>query len=102
MPSPYLTKSDFKACLDCRTKLHYRKESYPSNFEEDEYMQFLADGGFMIELVAKARYPSGVDLADERDAVAATRRTAELLAADGTVVFEAAAIVGNTTSVQTS
>ena len=25
MPSPYLSKSDFKACSDCRTKLFYRK-----------------------------------------------------------------------------
>lgn len=26
---PYLTKSDFKACFDCRTKLLYRKNGYP-------------------------------------------------------------------------
>ena len=52
MPSPYLTKSDFKASFDCRTKLFYRKNSYPSNTDENAYLKFLADGGFMIELVA--------------------------------------------------
>ena len=67
MPSPYLTKSDFKACYDCRTKLYYRKKSYPTNLDENEYLQFLADGGFMVETVAKAQYPQGIDLVEERD-----------------------------------
>jgi hypothetical protein len=67
MPSPYLSKSDFKACSDCRTKLFYRKRGYATNLDENEYLKFLADGGFMIETVAKAQYPTGVDLVDERD-----------------------------------
>ena len=93
MPSPYLSKSDFKACFDCRTKLFYRKNSYPTNLDENEYLQFLADGGFMIEVIAKAKYPRGIDLADERDQVAAFKRTQELInAKDDAVVFEAAAI----------
>ena len=92
MPSPYLSKSDFKACCDCRTKLFYRKHSYPTNLDENEYLKFLADGGFMIETVAKAQYPTGVDLVDERDPSRAFARTQELLLATPTaVVFEAAA-----------
>ena len=67
MPSPYLSKSDFKACCDCRTKLFYRKRGYATNLDDNEYLKFLADGGFMIETVAKAQYPKGVDLVDERD-----------------------------------
>ena len=67
MPSPYISKSDFKACFDCRTKLFYRKNGYPTNLDENEYLKFLADGGFMIETVAKAQYPAGVDLVAERD-----------------------------------
>ena len=93
MPSPYLSKSDFKTCCDCRTKLFYRKNSYPTNLDENEYLKFLADGGFMIETVAKAQYPTGVDLADERDPSRAFARTKELLNATPTaVVFEAAAL----------
>ncbi|MSU37326.1 MAG: DUF2779 domain-containing protein, partial [Pedosphaera sp.] len=95
MPSPYLTKSDFKACFDCRTKLFYRKNEYPSNLDENEYMQFLADGGFAVEYVAKARYPNGVDLVGERDPKKALARTRELIAASkDAVVFEAAVLSG--------
>ena len=93
MPSPYLSKSDFKACFDCRTKLFYRKNSYPTNLDENEYLKFLADGGFMIETIAKAQYPAGVDLVEERDPQRAFSRTKELLnASPEAVVFEAAAL----------
>lgn len=95
MRSPYLTKSDFKACFDCRTRLYYRKNKYSSNQDENEYLRFLADGGFMIETVAKARYPSKNDLVNERDAVRAFARTIDLLnAGDEAVVYEAAALHG--------
>lgn len=93
-PRPYLTKSDFKACLDCRTKLFYRKHRYPSNLDENEYLRFLADGGFMVEFVAKARFPGAHDLAGERDPETAFSRTQTLLANDDTTLFEAAAISG--------
>ena len=55
MPSPYLTKSDFKACFECRTRLFYRKNEYPTSLGENGYIQFLAYGGCMIEVVAKPR-----------------------------------------------
>ncbi len=93
-PSPYLTKSDFKACLDCRTKLYYRKYRYASSLDDDDYMRFLADGGFMVETVAKAKYPSGVDLADERDPQKAFAETKRRIEAGDCVLFEAAAIAG--------
>ena len=49
----------------------------------------------MIETVAKAQYPTGIDLVDERDPARAFARTQELLLATPTaVVFEAAAIWG--------
>ena len=95
MPSPYISKSDFKACFDCRTKLFYRKNGYPTNLDENEYLKFLADGGFMIETVAKAQYPAGVDLVAERDPRRAFVGTTELInAAPDAVLFEAAAIWG--------
>jgi hypothetical protein len=55
MPSPYVSKSDFKACFDCRTKLFFRKNEYPTSGDENECLQLLADDGFMIEVVAKLR-----------------------------------------------
>lgn len=88
----YLTKSDFKVCFDCLTRLFYRKSGYPTASEENEYLQFLAEGGFMIEMIAKARFPEGIDLANIRDAVQATTRTRELLAAGDCTIFEAGII----------
>jgi hypothetical protein len=93
MASPYLTKTDFKIAFDCATKLHYRKSGYPTTLDDNDYLKFLADSGFMVEAVAKAQYPQGVDLAGERDPQGVFSRTKELLEAnDGAVVFEAAAL----------
>lgn len=93
MPVSYISKSDFKACFDCRTKLFYRKNKYATNLDENEYMKFLADGGFMIETIAKAQYPNGVDIVDESDPQRAFDRTRQLInASPDAVVFEAAAL----------
>jgi len=89
----WLSKSDFKSCFDCRTKLYYRKNRYPSNRDDDPYLRFLADGGFMVEAIAKAGYPQGHDLAGERDHRQAAARTREILdASEDATIFEAAAI----------
>lgn len=88
----YLTKSDFKACVDCLTRLHYRKARFPSAKDDNEYLQFLADGGFMVEFLAKARFADSVDLVELRDPAAAFERTKALLAGNERIaIFEAAA-----------
>lgn len=55
-----LTKSDFKIGHDCLHKLKYKKAKYPSKLEENEYLKFFADCGFMVEALAHALYPNGV------------------------------------------
>ena len=85
----YLTKSDFKAAFDCRTRLFYRKNGYPSASDDNEFLRMLADGGFMIEFIAKTRYPEGVDLADVRNPQESAERTRALLAAGDATLFEA-------------
>jgi hypothetical protein len=45
----YLSKSDFKIARTCATKLYYKKLGYPSTQDNDEYLKFLADGGYMVE-----------------------------------------------------
>ena len=57
-----LTKSDFKVARTCATKLYYRKRKYPTTLEDDEYLQFLADGGFMVETLAHLHFPHGTEL----------------------------------------
>ena len=49
----FLTKSDYKAGRQCPTKLYYKKHRYPSLKEDNPYLAFLADGGYMAEAMAK-------------------------------------------------
>ena len=44
----HLSKSDFKVARTCGTKLYYKKLRYPSKQDDDPYLEFLADGGYMV------------------------------------------------------
>ena len=61
----YLSKSDFKVARTCATKLYYKKLGYPSVRDDDESLRFLADGGYMIEAIAKLLHPEGVEIGFE-------------------------------------
>jgi hypothetical protein len=84
----YLTKSDFKAARECATKLFYRKLGYPSRLKNDEYLKFLADGGYMVERIAQLLHEHGreVEVGPDGDAFAATMRE---LAVDTVTLFGA-------------
>jgi len=71
-----LSKSNFKLGCDCPFKLKYYKAGYPSRKIEDDYLKFFAEGGFMVEAVAHALYPSGVtvEAAAGESELDATRR----------------------------
>jgi hypothetical protein len=74
-----LSKSDFKIARTCPTKLYYRKLKYPGAFQDDPYVEFLADGGYMVEAIAKLSFPKGHEIvADSAEArVAATNHALE-------------------------
>ena len=76
MASPMLSKSAFKRGLECPRKLAYQRERYPSSAADNPYLEFLADGGFMVEAIARALHPRGiqVDSAPGESAAQATRR----------------------------
>src|SRR5438552_22273 len=57
-----LSKSDFKAARSCQAKLYYRELGYPNAMEDDDYLRMLAEGGYMVETLAKLHYPDGVAL----------------------------------------
>jgi hypothetical protein len=89
----YLTKSDFKVARTCATKLYYRRLGYPSMLQEDEYLQFLADGGYMIETIAKLCEPEGIEIGfDDRPEVAAEKTLSALNANERVTLFEATLI----------
>lgn len=57
-----LSKSNFKHARSCVTKLYYKKKKYPSLLDEDAYLELLAEGGYMIEEIARRIYPDGVTI----------------------------------------
>ncbi|HEU5247953.1 MAG TPA: hypothetical protein VFU09_12765 [Candidatus Udaeobacter sp.] len=86
----YLSKSDFKVARTCATKLYYRKLGYPSTRDHDEYLQFLADGGYMVEAIAKLLYPEGIEVGFDKGPEESAAETMRLLQAHDTItLFEA-------------
>jgi hypothetical protein len=86
----YLSKTDFKVARTCATKLYYKKLSYPSVRDEDEYLQFLADGGYMVEAIAKLCYPKGIEIGFDKGAEESAAETLRLLRAHQSItLFEA-------------
>ena len=74
-----LSKSDFKIARDCPTKLYYKKKGYPNSNEENEYMAYLAEGGYLVGKYAQLLYPEGVELKIANGTGYALTETKELL-----------------------
>jgi len=94
-PFRTLSKSDFKAARSCQAKLYYRELSYPSTKDEDDYLAMLAEGGYMVETLARLHYPEGVALEYGDDPLAAAEKTREALRKEEVTVFEATLLVGH-------
>lgn len=87
----YLSKSDFKVAQTCATKLFYKKNNYPNAMSENEYMQMLADGGYLIGKYAQLMYPNGKEVAQGNPQLA-FQETEQHLEKEGIILFEAAII----------
>jgi hypothetical protein len=91
----YLSKSDFKVARTCPAKLYYRKLNYPSVRDEDEYLQFLADGGYMVEAIAKLCYPEGIEIGFDKGPKESAAETVRLLETHEIItLFEATLLSG--------
>ena len=89
-----LSKSDFVTARDCPSKLYYKKKRYPSTRDDDAFMELLADGGYMIEAIAKCLYPGAQEM-DYRGAKAETAaRTLDALRAERVTLMEATLLAG--------
>ena len=55
-----LSKSNFLLGCDCPVKLKYFKSGYPSLNNANSFLEFFADGGFMVEALARALFDYGV------------------------------------------
>lgn len=94
MSTRTLSKSDFKLARTCEAKLYFRENGYADNRDFNPYLALLANGGYMVESLAKARYDDGVQLAYGRDVHDDFRRTMELLGRENVTLFEATVLVG--------
>ena len=87
--SGYLSKSDFKIARDCPTKLYYDKRGYASLVDGDEYMRLLAEGGYMVEEIARQLYPGGRAIDYFGGHEAAAKATADAVRPAHAVLYEA-------------
>lgn len=51
-----LSKSDFKLASNCVQKLLYKKAGYKSTNDENEFLQILAEGGYIVGKMAQVMY----------------------------------------------
>ncbi|HVT41163.1 MAG TPA: DUF2779 domain-containing protein [Gemmatimonadaceae bacterium] len=84
-----LSKSDFALARSCDAKLYFRENRYPDNRAYDPYLQLLADGGFMVEALARAAHPDGIHLEYGRGPAEDGARTLEYLRRDEVTLFQA-------------
>ncbi len=84
-----LSKTDYKIARNCLTKLYYRLRKYPSNVDGDEYMELLAQDGYMIGAIASLLFPDAV-LVDEPDHDKAVQLTYQYLQQENVTLLEAA------------
>ena len=84
----YLSKSDFQLASTCPKKLVYKKKYYPTSNDTNEYMDMLAQGGYIVGKMATLLYPDGIEIeGNTKDCILATN---DLLQRENVVLFEAA------------
>ncbi|HRJ59039.1 MAG TPA: DUF2779 domain-containing protein [Anaerolineales bacterium] len=84
-----ISKTDYKIARSCPTKLYYRMNKYPSTNDEDEYIELLAEGGYMIGAIASLLFEDAV-LVDEPDHDKAVALTREYFQQENIILLEAA------------
>jgi hypothetical protein len=60
--SKYLSKSDFQLASSCPKKLVYKKAFYPTTNDTNDYMELLAQGGYVVGKMATLLYPEGIEI----------------------------------------
>jgi hypothetical protein len=83
-----LSKSDFAIARTCDAKLYFRENAFPDNRAFDAYLQLLADGGYMVEALARAAHPGGILLESGRGAAEDFAKTVDLLSRDEVTLFQ--------------
>lgn len=74
-----LSKSDFKIASTCSKKLIYKKASFETMNDANEYMEMLAQGGHIIAKYAQLTFPNGIEVKRETidEAISETKKLIE-------------------------
>jgi len=92
----FVSKSDFKVARTCPAKLYYRKLKFPTTLEGNEFMELLAEGGYMVGKLATLLYPGGIDLSNEGNPERSAEITNDLLLNnDNVIIYEASVLFEN-------
>ena len=94
MKHPHLSKSDFSIARSCSTKLYYLKNKYPNTIEDDEYLELMAEGGYMIGKMAQLLYPEGITITLNHGIEAAIEETKKELLKESVTLFEPVFLAG--------
>lgn len=82
-----LSKTDFQLGSSCPKKLIYKKRGYPTSNDTNEYMEVLAQGGYIIGKMATLLFNEGIEIeGSQENAISETERYMQL---ENCVLFEA-------------
>lgn len=91
MPN-YLSKSDFQIASSCPKKLVYKKANYPTANDANEYMEMLAQGGYIVGKMATMLFREGIEIkGNTQDCIAQSKI---FLQRENVVLFEPAIVSG--------
>lgn len=88
----YLSKSDFQLASSCPKKLVYKKAFYPTANDTNEYMEMLAQGGYIVGKMATLLFPNGIEI--KGNTQECIDKTQSLLQQENVVLFEPAIVSG--------
>jgi len=95
-----LSKSDFKIASSCTKKLVYKKASFETMNDGNEYMEMLAQGGHIVAKYAQLTFPGGIEV--KADTIeAAIGVTKKLLAENEDIILFEASFSANEKIVRT-
>lgn len=80
----YLSKSDFVLAMDCRTKLYYKKNKYPTT--TSDYLELLRAGGYMVGKIAQLLF-DGKEIEFDGNIEKAAKTTMELIQAHKEIIL---------------
>jgi hypothetical protein len=90
-----ISKTDFKVGLSCARKLWYKKNGYSTVNDDNEYMQYLAKGGYIVGKMAQLIFGGGIDLSYIRDWDEAIETTKKLIRSNENIIIYEAAVCCN-------